>query len=74
MTTANVQFAIDTLDLRFHRVEGNDQFASDLRVGSARNQETQDTLLSRAERFKHVITARWYRRRLERGKVTQQRT
>src|SRR5581483_11900847 len=73
MATANAQFAIDTLDLRFHRVEGNDQFVCNLRVGPARDQERENTSLLRTEQFKHVTTARRCCSEMDLGKAAQQR-
>ena len=50
-TVIDAQLAVDASDLGFDGVGGDDKLAGNLRVGAASDEEAQDTLLLRAERF-----------------------
>jgi hypothetical protein len=48
----HIELLIDAAHLRFHRVEGDDQRLSDLRVRVSSSQQAQDPLLLGRERSK----------------------
>src|SRR5207302_2498397 len=47
----HVQFAVDTLHLRFHRIDRDDQFLGDLRVGATGSKQAEHALLLGTERL-----------------------
>lgn len=44
----HIELAVDTLRLRFHSIDRDDQFLGDLRVRAARSEQAEDALLLRA--------------------------
>jgi hypothetical protein len=46
-TIMGIELAIDVLNVRAHRIDGDDQFACNLGVGATRDQQAQDTQLLR---------------------------
>ena len=47
----HIELAVDTLHLRFHGVDGNDQFLSDLRVGATGGEQAQHAPLLSTQRL-----------------------
>jgi hypothetical protein len=48
-TVLHIEFAVDTLHLGTNRIDGDDQFSRDLRVGATGSQQAQDPLFVRAQ-------------------------
>ena len=47
----HVQLAVNTLHLRFYRINRDDQFLGDLRVGATGSEQAEHALLLGAERL-----------------------
>src|ERR1700738_1449473 len=54
---AHTQLAIDTADLRLHRIEGDDQFLSDLRIGAPGDEQAENAVLLRTQRLKRRLSS-----------------
>ena len=50
-TTLHIQLSVDALHLRFHGIDRNNQFLSNLRVGTTCSEQAQHALLLGAERL-----------------------
>ena len=47
----SIEFAIDVLHVRAHRIDGDDQLARNLSVGTTRDKQAQDTQFLRTQRL-----------------------
>ena len=50
-TIMDIELAIDVLHVRAHRIDGDDQLARNLSVGTTRDQQSQDTQFLRTQRL-----------------------
>ena len=67
----SIELAIDVLHVRAHRIDGDDQLARNLSVGTTRDKQAQDTQLLRTQRLGQQSSRRWSLRALRPGKGAQ---